>query len=206
MSSQPSTDDPVFLSLKEAQEQIRDSDLLLFRRHGLIAIAGRGVHSHAAKAVWLRGKLFCAEVREFYGGRLVTLDSQVRKYPRRIDVFEADSDGSDYWYHGPGFRHVKGYDRSGAADFIIGLAGSPYGYWHIVLAACLHMPVLRIFCRPQLRDTDLNGKPPFCSEAVAMADRIGGGVDPVPNLADRLTEPADLARSTFYRYRFTLEP
>ena len=29
-----------------------------------------------------------------------------------------------------------------------------------------------------------------------MADRAGG-VDPVPNLADRLTEPADLSRSTF---------
>jgi len=26
----------------------------------------------------------------------------------------------------------------------------------------------------------------------------------VPHLADRLTEPADLARSPFYRYRFTL--
>ena len=37
-----------------------------------------------------------------------------------------------------------------------------------------------------------------------MADRIGGGVDPVPHLADRLTEPADLARSPFFRYRFTL--
>jgi len=37
-------------------------------------------------------------------------------------------------------------------------------------------------------------------------DRIGGGVDPVKHLADRLTEPADLARSPFYKYRFTLVP
>jgi hypothetical protein len=37
-----------------------------------------------------------------------------------------------------------------------------------------------------------------------MADRLGGGVDPVPHLADRLTEPADLARSPFYEYLFTL--
>jgi hypothetical protein len=36
-----------------------------------------------------------------------------------------------------------------------------------------------------------------------MACRAGG-VDPVPNLADRLTEPADLARSPFFEYRFTL--
>jgi hypothetical protein len=40
---------------------------------------------------------------------------------------------------------------------------------------------------------------------VAAADREGGA-DPVPNLADRLTEPADLARSTFYRYHSTLIP
>ena len=33
-----------------------------------------------------------------------------------------------------------------------------------------------------------------------------GGVDPVPHLADRLTEPADLARSPFYKYRCTLLP
>ena len=38
-----------------------------------------------------------------------------------------------------------------------------------------------------------------------MAMRAGG-VDPVPNLADRLTEPGDLARSAFYEYRFTLLP
>lgn len=37
-----------------------------------------------------------------------------------------------------------------------------------------------------------------------MADRVGGRVDPVPHLADRLTEPADLARSPFYQYLFTL--
>ena len=58
--------------------------------------------------------------------------------------------------------------------------------------------------RPSLDDEQPSRRPPFCSEACAMADRVGGGVDPVPQLADRLTEPADLARSPFYRYRFTL--
>ena len=42
-------------------------------------------------------------------------------------------------------------------------------------------------------------------EAVSRACRRGG-VDPVPNLADRLTEPGDLARSAFFGYRFTLLP
>lgn len=35
-----------------ARHQVRDADLLLFRRRGLISIAGRGDHSHAAKAAW----------------------------------------------------------------------------------------------------------------------------------------------------------
>jgi hypothetical protein len=37
-----------------------------------------------------------------------------------------------------------------------------------------------------------------------LSDRLGGGVDPVPHLADRLTLPADMARSPFYEYQFTL--
>lgn len=187
-------DDQRLVRLSEAAEQIRDSDLLLFQRRGLISIAGRGIHSHAAKAIWWGDSLMCVEVREFHGGRAVLLKSQVEKFPGRIDVFQTNP------------TNLAEYDRAGATRFMRELAGSPYGYGHVLWAALLHTPVLRIFCRPQLKDTDLNGKPPFCSEAVAMADRIGGGVDPVPNLADRLTEPADLARSKFYKYRFTLQP
>jgi hypothetical protein len=37
---------------RAARHQVRDGDLLLFRRRGLISIAGRGDHSHAAKAAW----------------------------------------------------------------------------------------------------------------------------------------------------------
>ncbi len=61
---------------------VRDGDLLLFRRRGLISIAGRGDHSHAAKAAWWGDDLFCLEVREWHGGRAVTLSSQVARYPR----------------------------------------------------------------------------------------------------------------------------
>lgn len=44
-----------------------------------------------------------------------------------------------------------------------------------------------------------------CAEARALADRYAG-VDPVPFLNDRFVEPADLARSPFYRYQFTFAP
>ena len=177
------------------RHSIRDADLLLLRRRSSISIAGRGVHSHAAKAAWWDTDLFCLEVRQLCGGRAVTLSSQVKQYPGRIDVFQSNPD--DRWPE---------YDREGATEFMRRLCGCPYGYAGIAAAALLHMPVVRWFIRPDVDDRSVDRRPPFCSHACAMADRLGGGVDPVPHLADRLTEPADLARSTFYRYCFTLIP
>ncbi len=181
--------------LEEAEAAIRDADLLLYRRRGLIAIAGRGIHSHSAKAAWWDGQLFCLEVRGLCGGRAVTLASQVARYPGRIDVYRANP--GNRWRH---------YDRRGTVSFMRQLCGCEYGYVALLKAALLHLPVIRLLVRPALNDRAPPVMPPFCSQACVMADRLGGGVDPVPHLADRLTEPADLARSPFYQYRFTLIP
>jgi len=181
------------VSLASAARTIRDGDLLLFRGHGLIAIAGRGAHSHAAKAAWWGDELFCLEVREWHGGRAVTLASQVRKRPAQIDVYHANP--ADRWPE---------YDPTQATTFMRQLAGCDYGYMAVVAAAMLHLPLVRMAVRAELEDAGVDRRPPFCSQACAMADRLGGGVDPVPHLADRLTEPADLARSPFYQYACTL--
>ena len=187
--------------LADVQHSIRDGNLLLFRRRGLISIAGRGVHTHAAKAAWWPGHggqpgvLFCLEVRQWVGGRAVTLESQVEKFPGRIDVFEANPD--DKWPY---------YDAAASTRYMKELCGRPYGYRAIVMAALLHLPVVRCFVNPEIDDLAVANRPPFCSQACCLADRVAGGVDPVPHLADRLTEPADLARSPFYRFAFTLVP
>lgn len=175
--------------------QIRDSDLLLFRSSGAIAVAGRGLHVHAAKAAWWEEDLFCLETRWLVGSRAVTLSSQVARFPGRIDVFEVNPDCR--W---------PTYNRRGAVRFMRRLAGQPYGYGGLLTAALRHLPLVRWFVRREVDDQTASHRPPFCSQACAMADRLGGGVDPVPQLSDRLTEPADLARSPFYRYRFTLLP
>ncbi len=175
------------------RSEIADGDLLLFRRRSLISIAGRGSHSHAAKAAWWGDDLFCLEIREWHGGRAVTLSSQVQRYPDRIDVYEVNPENR--WPE---------YDPGGATRFMRRLAGCDYGYLGIVSVATLHLPFVRCFRRANMDDTDLGKRPPFCSQACSMADRLGGGIDPVPHLADVVTEPADLARSPFYRYRFTL--
>ncbi len=190
-----------FIRLQEAQHSIRDADLLLFRRRDLIAMAGRGEYSHAAKAAWWDVDLFCLEVREFVGGRAVTLSSQVQQYPGRIDVYEANPDGR--WPE---------YDRVGATRRMRRLCGCRYGWQHVLWAALLHLPIWRWLTArraaidAETDDAATDRRPPFCSDACSMADRLGGKVDPVVHLADRYTEPSDLARSPFYRYRFTLVP
>jgi len=188
-------DQRLLLPYAEVRQEIQDADLLLFRRRDLIAIAGRGLHCHAAKAAWWGDDLFCLETRAFSGARAVRLSSQVQRNPGRIDVYEVNPDNR--WPE---------YDRQGAVRFMRRLAGCDYGYRGLFTAAMLHLPVVRWFTCPDLDDKAVDRRPPFCSHACAMADRIGGGVDPVHLLADRLTEPADLARSPFYRYRFTLLP
>jgi len=179
----------------QVRHEIRDGDLLLFRRRGLISIAGRGLHSHAAKAAWWDDQLFCLEVRERVGGRAVTLRSQVERYPARIDVYEANAQ-----------QRWPEYNRAGTVRVMRQIAGCDYGYLGVMRVALLHLPVVRLLVRPETDDAALTKRMPFCSHACAMADRLGGGVDPVNHLADWLTEPADLARSPFYRYRFTLIP
>jgi len=185
----------ILASWRDAYQAIQNGDLLLFRRWGGIAAAGRGEHSHAAKAAWWDDELFCLEVRQFCGGRAVTLASQVARLPGRIDLYQSNPDGR--WPE---------YDRAGATRFMKRLCGCPYGWGNLAVAAMLHLPIVRWFVPADVDDLAADRRPPFCSHACAMADRIGGGVDPVVHLADRLTEPADLARSPFYRYRFTLVP
>ena len=183
--------------LAERAGEIWDGDLLLFRGRGMVArmirAAGRSDYTHAARALWWGDTLFCCEVRELQGGRAVTLASQVRKFPGQIDVFAVNPDNR--WGE---------YNRQGAVRHMRLQAGCDYGYRGVLAAAVRHVPLWRMWVRPATDDGVTASRPPFCSEACARADRIGGGVDPVPLLADRITEPADLARSTFYRYRFTL--
>lgn len=184
-------------ALSQSARHIGDGDLLLFRGRGLaarlISVAGRSTYTHAARACRWGDDLFCCEVRELKGGRAVTLESQVRKYPGLIDVFETNPD-----------QRWPEYDRARAIAYTRRLAGCDYGYGGVLRAALWHLPLWRWCVRPPMNDLQESSEPPFCSQAVVMADRLGGGIDPVPHLADRMTEPADLARSPFYRYRFTL--
>ena len=185
--------DRVVLPYDLARAKIRDADLLLFRSRDwytqVIAVAGRTEYVHAAMAGWWSGRLMCVEMTSG-GGRAQLLSNIVQRWPASCDVYRANATG----------RH---FSRAKALAAMIAITGRPYGKWNLCRVALLHLPFVRFLVRP---DTDDAGKSiwaPFCSQAVSMACRLGG-VDPVPNLADRLTEPGDLARSPFFQYRFTL--
>lgn len=188
----------VLRTLADAKPEIKDADLLLFRGKGIVSRIirsfGRGKYSHAAKASWIKGELFCLEVREWRGGRAVTLSSQVQKFPGQIDVFETNA------------IKLPDYDRAKADSLMLLFAGIEYGYGDIFATAILHAWGIRVIAQANVDDDFVSKRPPYCSAACAIADRVGGGIDPVPNLADKITEPSDLARSQLYRYRCTLMP
>ena len=193
--------EPLLSAYESVRRKIRGGDLLLFRPRGMIwraiAVAGRSEYTHAAMAGWWNGRLMCIEMTGG-GGRAQLLSNLVRRWPGAIDVFRAGACGA-----AKGEDERPSFSRRVAVRAMIDITGRQYGWFNLLRAAVLHLPVLRFFVRPETDDAADTAWPPFCSQAVAMAARAGG-VDPVPNLADRLTEPGDLARSPFYAYQFTL--
>lgn len=129
------------------------------------------------------------EMLQFYGGHAVTLKSQVAKYPGRYDVY----------------RPLAMTNPERAVRHMRRLAGTSYGYKAVARASFLHMPFVRLFVKASVNDALSSKRPPYCSQAVASAVRAGG-VDLVPNLSDRLTEPGDLARSSHLEFMGTLVP
>jgi len=180
------------------REKIKDGDTFLVLNQSLyslatlaITISGRNNASHAGKLAWWgRGRyrrLMALETREWRGGRALHFSQVVANHPGGILIRRIQQ---------------RPYNVQKAIEAMINITGKPYGWWNLIKAAMLHLPVTRLFAKWDLRDTS-NGSLPFCSQAVARADRAGG-VDPVPHLADRLTEPGDLARSAAYRDMFVI--
>lgn len=186
-----------YISIATHATRIQNGDVLLFRAGNslmsrLISACGRGVHCHAGVAAWWGDNLFCLEVREWHGGRAVLLEHEVARRPGLIDVYRLISFGAE--------------SRFGIVHKMLRFAGAGYGYWSVLRTAAYHLPVLRMAIKPLTDDQMENGRPPYCSQAVAYACRAGANIDLVPNAADCMTEPADLARSALLKYQFTLRP
>ena len=182
-----------FVSVGRMGEVVVDGDVLLWRGRGLIsrmiATAGRSEYSHAGMAAWWHDELMCLEVREFVGGRCVTLGSQVEKCSGRVDVYRLAT------------QRRGDVSMTTAVSKMKGFAGCEYGYLHLMRAAAIHAPVMRFWANRKRGDNGTG--PPFCSEAVDRA-YLAAGLDLVPRLRGRLTEPADISRSAALEYVCTL--
>lgn len=186
--------EPRVVGYESIRRKIRDGDtFLVFRRKGQlldtgIAAAGRSPAIHAGKLAWWRGRLMALETKQWIGGRAVHFSTVVEAARGPILI-----------------RRIRreGYDRIAAVKAMIDMTGKKYGWGNLLKASLLHMPFVRFLVTPDT-DDKANGSLPFCSQAVSRADRAGG-VDPVPNLSDRLTEPGDLARSAAYQDMWIIE-
>ncbi len=185
---------PEKLALYSAvRKKIRDGDPLLFRGGSRLGrISGRSPITHAGMAVWWGDDLMCVHTVQWRGGVTDHLSELVAKHPGQIEV------------RGICEAKRRRYSRALAVAEMKKIIGKPYGWGSILTAAYLHLPIVRWFARP-MRSDEANSDFPFCSEAVARSLRAGG-VDPVPNLADKFTEPGDLDRSAVLKLKFTLVP
>ena len=179
------------VAYQEVADDIPDGAILLKRARWrpsalLIARAGRTIYCHAAMVAWWGRSLMILETRAV-GGRAVTLESQVRRHSGLLDVYQVNA---------------KEFLSINAIDYMRERCGQSYGWFGLLRAALLHLPVVRWLVRPNLSDRP-NGTVPYCSALVAAACHYGG-VDLVKRLADRLTEPGDLARSPLLTYCYTL--
>lgn len=188
---------------RQVREEIRDGDVALFRNAGLVGRVS-GDWTHAALCKWLRDEegnpttLMLAESREWHGGRMVTLSSQVRKFPGKIDIYRPSCCGALAFE---------------AAEMACRQAGHPYGWYSIWLAAIDRLTIGKLLgiIKPARK---FCGKlsswytPKQCAQQDVWAFRWTARnrrstFDLVPHKSDYYCEPTDIATSGSARALFT---
>ena len=173
------------LPLDDVVDLMETGDLLFWRKKNIISRLGRGEYSHVEivikdeKDIWSMGMVWPR-------GRIIPLKRLVEEAPGKIDWFRTDPKG------------IYKIDRKKIAAAAMESIGEPYGLMKILYLILLRIPILWEFFTPVTDDGWTNpilGR--ICSEGVSNWLRAGG-IDPVPHLADSLTEPADLARSLLF--------
>jgi hypothetical protein len=125
-----------------------------------------------------------AEARQWRDSHLVTLSSQVKRWPGLYDVY----------------RVRRPFRPSIAWGKMVRATGTPYG-WGYIFAATGH----RLFGRlwPAKPNDSAEDFPRDCSGLLNYACRAGGRV-PRPELPDAEVEPGHFADPAFARYVCTL--
>lgn len=177
-------------TLVEAKPRILDGDGAYYRAgvspisRGIVVV-GRGKYSHVGTFLWIDHELYIHECREFHGCRLVRADREVRLYPGRIDHRQP--------------RGVTHEQRQRVRSRALSKLGKRYDWAGVFKASRFHTPILRWFVSVDEDDSKLTGPddPEHCS--YCRADLwCSVDNDLVPELANRATEPNDIARAEAY--------
>jgi hypothetical protein len=170
---------------QSARLLIRDGDVCAMANGGIVGLVGHW--THVGVAIWLKNVLMLAEVREWHGGRLVTLSSQVTRYPGKISVFRPACE-----------RNVARY----AAELVARKAGADYGWRSIQTAIVKRLLFGGRKARWACRDTTPSkfGAKMHCSQTLAWAFRqsakdAGSLYFPCEGVSDKCVEPTPLIES-----------
>lgn len=203
----------MILQYQEAKKLLKQGDILLFQGDSfvswLIKTYSYGDYSHVG-LVDLSNEIqmFC-EMREFKGGRCVSLESQIRKIGseiKKIDVFRLVSeikydqtldDGTIIEVHKVATESTK----DSMVNSMLTMTGSDYGWRNIWKIVKHYLPFFRLL-KPKTKDDTLSDLH-ICSSAVSYCIRTAFQ-DPVPFLPDHMVTPSDLSRSPLIKYQFTI--
>ena len=169
--------------------RLRTGDIALSRSDGgpanrLIVLGTGSPYVHATMIGWSNGVLMLAEARQWRESHLVTLSSQVKRWPGLYDVYRV---------RGP-------FHAAVAWAAMVRATGTPYGWGQLLREAARKMlgPLVTA------KDNDAaDDYPRDCSALVNFAGRAGGRC-PRPELADEAVEPGHFAAAAFARYLGTL--
>ena len=181
-------------TVSELADRMRDGDLVFFKGTSLISkvIAAMGgcpvTHVGMIAKVDLNPRaksVLLLEMREFIGGRMVSLANEVE-----------NRKGEMYWIPLDPLNRFD-LDRDAIVDKMVEFTGKQYNYWQVIRAGISHLPFLRFFFKPSLEDVLSKDLPLFCSACCGYAIQHGGH-DTVHFLANAWTEPCDLYRSLIH--------
>jgi len=191
---------PSKATVADVAEQMRDGDLIFFKGKGLVskvisAFGGCPV-THVGMILkidinprWKSAVLM--EMREFHGGRMLSLANEVD-----------NRCGEMYWVPlDPDERFSL--DRKAIVNKMMEYTGKDYSYWQVLKAGISHLPFVRFFYRPSLADVIERDMPLYCSACVGASIQHGGQ-DTVHFLANAWTEPCNLYRSLIHNGNETL--
>ncbi|MGA2067939.1 MAG: hypothetical protein ABSG86_23420 [Thermoguttaceae bacterium] len=187
------------------RRRLRTGDIALARSDGhwpdrLIAWGTGSPYVHATMIGWCGDVLMLAEARQWRESHLVTLSSQVKRWPGLYDVYR-----------------VRRPFQSGVAwNTMVRATGTPYGWRQLLAVALGKVLGLRgqgpraanagpspCGAWPYPQNDSAEDYPRDCSALVNFACRAGGRV-PRLELPDARVEPGHFADPAFARYLCTL--